>query len=253
MHIEKKYKSASIHSRNQSNKMQGRESIPAKSTAQNPTNQTEVKLGPLHLIHPNPKPISLNHPRYPPLTRPQHLPHHQVQVRGGGGTTTISQPPKNPKTPGTAGRIERPNWNQIGPARATTEQLGFRPGGTDREGGEGRGDGGGLSWGGTFGDLRRWWRGVDGEAAAEVGIGAVRSGGHGGGGGGGENPSWEVCEREDGKRRRASEGEESVLPQARIKKPAARTACRVSSRRGSFSPKPLTFVELSFTNVQDGR
>lgn len=93
----KKYKSASIHSRNQSNKMQGRESIPAKSTAQNPTNQTEVKLGPLHLIHPNPKPISLNHPRYPPLTRPQHLPHHQVQVRGGGGTTTISQPPKNPK------------------------------------------------------------------------------------------------------------------------------------------------------------
>lgn len=45
----------------------------------------------------------------------------------------------------------------------------------------------------------------------------------------------------------------SLLPQARIKKPAARTACRVSSRRGSFSPKPLTFVELSFTNVQDGR
>lgn len=135
----KKYKSASIHSRNQSNKMQGRESIPAKSTAQNPTNQTEVKLGPLHLIHPNPKPISLNHPRYPPLTRPQHLPHHQVQVRGGGGGDNhhfpTAQKPQNSGN-GGADRTTELEPNRTGPSNHGTARVPARGNGSRGRGGE---------------------------------------------------------------------------------------------------------------------
>lgn len=81
---------------------------------------------------------------------------------GAAPSNTRRKAPANPKA---TARIEGLNENRIETKPRSGSELGFR---ADREGG------GAV----TSGNLGRQG-GVDGEAMAEVGIGSVRSGGHG--------------------------------------------------------------------------